>query len=630
MKNSAKYIPFVLIAIGFLAFALFFLFIPTSNSRNVDLTYTISDYDVLINVNEENSYDITETITADFSIAKHGIYRYLPTYQTIQCEENGKIYSRNYKLSYKNVQCEKLVDDYIDNENYILQIGDENNTTIGLKTYVLSYTIEIGDDKIADFDQFYYNIIGEGWDTTISNISFTVSFDKDITQTKAYLYIGDSEEEINIANSSFFYTYDKDLDPFSGMTARVSLEEGYFSTSKPSIVPDVLFLIGSVVILAIIALWVLKKNNNETIIPVVEFNAPDGITPAEAGYLIDRIVNKKDIASLIVFWANKGFLKIVEKDNDCKLVKLKEVDSSFKDFEINIFNTLFKKSGIVDLNDTDESLAVPIKEAKKSIQYENKNKNFSSARNVIRIIFIAIITLLNFGLFAYLGNKLALQNLTVITGLILAVVIGTGITLLVESKELKYAINKITYTLLNLFGFILILGTYIYVSIITFDMDYNPLMLVIFIPLVIICCLYLILKINIRTKEGGKLLGQLIGLKEFILVTEKDRLKMLVKEDPSIFYEVLPYAYVLGVSDIWIKIFESLVIETPYWYEGNNDVFFGYYLLNTMNRTNGLYSRSIAQFNTNKAKSSSGGRGFGGHGGGFSGGGFGGGGGGSW
>ena len=136
-------------------------------------------------------------------------------------------------------------------------------------------------------------------------------------------------------------------------------------------------------------------------------------------------------------------------------------------------------------------------------------------------------------------------------------------------------------------------------------------------------------RIRRRTEYGASVYGQVLGLKRFIDTAEKHRLEMLVEESPEIFYDVLPYAYVLGVSDKWSKKFENIAIQQPDWYVSATPGNFNSYLLwrslsrnmSTMNST----MTSIPQ-----SKGSSGGGFSGGSGGGFSGGGFGGGGGGGW
>lgn len=48
------------------------------------------------------------------------------------------------------------------------------------------------------------------------------------------------------------------------------------------------------------------------------------------------------------------------------------------------------------------------------------------------------------------------------------------------------------------------------------------------------------------------MLGRILGLKKYIELAEKDKMEALVEEDPKLYYKVLPYAYVLNVSDEWI------------------------------------------------------------------------------
>lgn len=641
MRINLKYTFFIIIFSILVVFGIIFTILSIhfgffKTERTIDNTHTINNYDINVMVNEDNSYDITEIITVNFLVKKHGIYRYFPVYQTLQFENAGKEYMMNYKIRYTDINCDDLIDSYSEDGYYILQIGDLHNTHIGVRTYSISYKVVLGDDRIAEFDQFYYNLIGTGWDTTISNISINVEFKKAVNRDTAYFYVGEYGSSIThstpITNNIFTYNHPGVLDAFEGITARVVLDEGYFITQKSTIIPDIFFLIGSVILLGLIGIWIWKRNNNNPIIPVVEFTAPSGLTPADAGYIIDKFVNKKDIASLIVYWANKGFVKIIDKnEEDCELIKLKEADESFKGYEKNIFEALFKDNESINLTDTNESAAIAIKASMDSVALSNKDKYFSSQRIGMRFLFVLIFSVLIFGLYTYLGNKLFLQNLNIITSLMIALAVFLGIYILITTKGMYYTLKKWIFISSIILVCVLILVPLILTAIWTFDLYLNPLMLSIFIPFILLIGMYLILKINVRNDEGNKITGSLLGLRQFILVTEQDRIKMLVKENPSLFYEILPYAYVLGVSDKWIKKFEQIKIAKPEWYNGHRDTFLGYYILATMNKTNAFYTRSLVKFNSNKANSvgRSSGKDFG-NGGGFSGGGFGGGGGGSW
>ena len=98
-----------------------------------------------------------------------------------------------------------------------------------------------------------------------------------------------------------------------------------------------------------------------------------------------------------------------------------------------------------------------------------------------------------------------------------------------------------------------------------------------------------------RTEYGNEILGKLKGFKNFLVTAEKDKLEAMVMQDPTYFYNILPYTYVLGVSDKWIKKFESISIQAPNWYDSPN-VFdiatFGSFMNNTMTSAQSAMSSS--------------------------------------
>ena len=96
----------------------------------------------------------------------------------------------------------------------------------------------------------------------------------------------------------------------------------------------------------------------------------------------------------------------------------------------------------------------------------------------------------------------------------------------------------------------------------------------------------------------------------------------MVEDDPKYFYNILPFTYVLGVSDKWIKKFENIALKAPDWYDSPTAfdvIYFNSFVNSTVTKASSVM---------NSRPSSSSGGGF--SGGGFSGGGSGGGGGGSW
>ena len=125
-----------------------------------------------------------------------------------------------------------------------------------------------------------------------------------------------------------------------------------------------------------------------------------------------------------------------------------------------------------------------------------------------------------------------------------------------------------------------------------------------------------------RTVFGYEQLALALGFRDFLITAEKDRLEMLLAEEPDYFYNVLPFAQVLGVSKKWENKFDGLLSEPPSWLYSSDPAFtFTAYsvmhrLHSTMNNVSGAMTSSPS------SSGGSGGGGFSGGGGGFSGGGF--------
>ncbi len=122
----------------------------------------------------------------------------------------------------------------------------------------------------------------------------------------------------------------------TGVTLRADLPEGYWvDPANHDWLIYLLFgiLIGIPVLMCL--LWLLFGRDPK-IIKTVEFYPPEGMTPAEIGYVIDGVIDNKDIVSMITYYASKGYLSIQEyeamKTTKFMVKKLKDIDSSEKRF----------------------------------------------------------------------------------------------------------------------------------------------------------------------------------------------------------------------------------------------------------------------------------------------------------
>ena len=120
--------------------------------------------------------------------------------------------------------------------------------------------------------------------------------------------------------------------------------------------------------------------------------------------------------------------------------------------------------------------------------------------------------------------------------------------------------------------------------------------------------------------------GQLLGLQKYIKVARKHQIEQMARINPQQFFDILPYAYILGVTDIWLKKFQHIIESNPEMFKSN------YNLRHVSGFTKSLLTVTGPSYHNGGLKSSSSSSGY--HssfgGGGHSGGGGGGGGGHSW
>ena len=66
--------------------------------------------------------------------------------------------------------------------------------------------------------------------------------------------------------------------------------------------------------------------------------------------------------------------------------------------------------------------------------------------------------------------------------------------------------------------------------------------------------------------------------------------EIVARENPMLFYDVLPYAYVLGVSDVYMKKFEGIPLQSPTWIVADNalSLYMTIYLMNRSMATLGV------------------------------------------
>lgn len=616
---------------------------PSTINTYKSYAYVIDAYDINILVNENNTFDVTEKIKAYFNTPKHGIFRKIPLKNTVT-RLDGTVSTNHARITNISVDNEYKV--LKEDNTYKIQIGASTKTLIGGQSYIIKYNYDLGRDPIKSYDELYYNLIGNEWDTVIGNVTFSIIMPKSFESSKLGFSLGrkgstDNDGiSYNVVGNKITGNYNGILDLGSGLTVRCELPEGYFTNTgyDINIIYYFLFLIPVLFLILSIFLW-YKYGRDNKVVETAEFSPLQGFNSLEIGFLYKGEATSKDVTSLLIYLANKGYIKIVETNDtfeygNYKIVKLKEYDGNNIN-EQNFLNGLFEKKKLLNKNSENSIIEVTPDDLYNSFYHtmndikaninsvENKRKIFEkSSLNKkkfivlmlsISYLLITLIPILLFDevdsplfilgfpfsilafmvLYSFIDVDKIADGSTNILSLILAFIF-CGALIVILWLNILYPILSQDLILLvgNIVGMICIVGM-------AFCLKYLPK----------------------RTPYGNEMLGKLIGFRRFLMSVEKEKLESLVIQNPTYFYDILPYTYVLNISDKWIKKFESISLKAPMWYAGFSTfdmTSFGSFMTSAMTSAESVMSSYVS--------SSSGGS----SGGGSSGGGSGGGGGGSW
>lgn len=618
--------------------------------------YDIISDDVHIVLSDRNIAMVTETLVLDFFEPGHGFY-YAVQYKGSEYYYDAKDdewrmmdYSqRVYDFDVQGAEYELSRESYDDGSRFLVaKIGSADKIVTGEQTYVVTYTVDLGDNGNPDNDEFYRNLIYCEYGYTIGQASFTVEFPKDFDEGLVNATIGEySTDTSGVAWEKSGNTITgRALRPMTGgeyITLRAEfLGDDYFTgeTDPYAAWNIAAYAVSGAAVLLAFILWLVLGRDSK-VHPTVEFYAPDGMTPAEAGYVIDGCADDRDAVSLLLYWADKGYLKIVEHGHsDYELVKLKDL-SGARGYEQYMFGKIFAYRNEVSVHSLKNTFFEAMKHTKNSIKlyfesakernvFTKASKTARSAMGVITMLPVA------FTLFMYCfregGSLFGSVALACFFGWILSLPVFLLVDLFEKWRSTQPG-RRIAKLIIYAVIFLILFLIYIFVVTVIFSVSYD--FAVLYITLASSAATFIMLPLTVimrkRTKQGSEWYGKLLGFRNFIEKAEKDRIEKLVEENPSYFYNILPYAYVLGVTDIWAKKFEEIGMQPPQWYSGYssdrmfNTLVFTHYISHSMGGfTSAMASRPPSSGGLSRG--GFGGGGFGGGFGGFSGGGFGGGG----
>lgn len=591
---------------------------------------TVHYFKVEATVNEDRTIDFTEEISFTMNVTpSSGIfYRSLPT-EGDRFLNITAVGVHNPDFSYRIIDNPE-VDGFIDIECHG---GVYEGETL---TYRFTYTMETYFSGIEE-NGMIIDFIGGGWPFTLNNVDVKINFPNWLetyavysssfgTASNDYVEVIDERfdvlhlhaDTLPLTHSEFGY-YAAPVTVEFMLTEGTLIPESEQAFASPTLLPTALIAIIMAVVSIVLA--VLFNGKKPILSTVVGFTAPDGMDPMELGYVLDGVIDTDDVTSMIYYFASKGYLHISMRDNEVVLTRKRMC--SLPDEESAHAKALFE--GLFDdgreqteISDLQNSFYMHIDKAKLLIGA--KRPKMYQPKSVGRFALFSLLALagLLLPVFAvgafYIGGGYFPLSAFMMGGPVAAAAILTWIS---ENYRYKWSRGKHTALL------VVWIVIYAIFALIWYMMLSH--VLTGFERLLALACGFVPLILQrgalARNEEYVDRLGKILGFKEFILVTKKDRIEAMLETNPELFYDVLPYAQVMNVSDEWEEKFKTITIKPPRWYDGDFN-YFDYWLI----------SRSMRSINlamvSRPSNTSVGGGGGGGFSGGFSGGGGGGGGGG--
>lgn len=563
--------------------------------------YYANKYDVNMRVNEDNSYDVTETIDMNFNDAWHGINRSIPLRNDLSRPDGSKS-SNVAKLSNIKVDGAPFTT-YRDGNNEVIKIGDPATTIVGAKNYKISYHYSLGRDDLRGNDELFYNIVGDKWYTVTKQFTFSITMPKSFDSSKLSFNSGitgsgDSSNVSFQANGNTITGHTiKPLRAGWAVTVRLVLPDNYFAYH-----PDlyhlfydnltVVSIVASLLALLIVFIIWWLFGRDRLITKVIQTGSIQDITVGDIKIgsinsldvqtIKDGYASKKGVISLLVYLANKGYLKIEikgRKKHNYVITQLKPYDGDDRN-ENYFMNNLFITPGSVTKNELEGHFYPTISSMINSVNQSEFNKSLFVENNKSRIAISVLAGLIL--LFGALLVPLATGRWSIV-GLLFTLAVCLGGTVL-SFRETRFASLWSSLRASTIVVLVLMIMFFF-----GFDNSNNLANLTglkaafnYHLPIVIAALISYAAFIGMgvfyhymgkHSELGARLLGQVMGLEDFIKTVEKDRIEMMVQDDPNFFYSILPYAYALGVTDVWTKQFDGLALEPPDWCDGYGDDF---------------------------------------------------------
>ena len=352
---------------------------------------------------------------------------------------------------------------------------------------------------------------------------------------------------------------DKPILPFRAVTLRIKLGKDYFILRNNY--TDILAKIGTAVavmtfIYTLIILY--KYGRDKKLSDIITFKLPKELDVSNTYYLKYKTTTdyRKIVPALIIEFANEGYIEIgdgadrqekgifAKKPKDrFDIVKIKDYNGN--QYRKKIFDALFSKGDVLtekNIKKVGQNIVTAVTEGVEIMQNSKFDKEVydqSGLKHVWKILGMTIIPLiiLFLGAVSFVGSV----GLTfkIISTIAILVSIFMSVMCLKKASRITTVVGVVVQLLIIIImlvysgveaKFISGLGTGIY-----------------YIVSAILLSLQVLISfwMEKKTQKGMMYEAQVNGFKRYVKAAREEELKEMVMEKPTVFFDILPYTYIL-------------------------------------------------------------------------------------
>jgi uncharacterized membrane protein YgcG len=546
-------------------------------------------------IQPDSSLEVTETIDvrSEGDRIRHGIYRDFPTLYSGRNGSRIRV-GFTFESATRDGMPEEASIEPLSN-GVRIRLGDADTLLDpGDHRYTIHYrtTRQIG--RFGDFDELYWNATGNGWMFPIDVAEARVRLPSPARFGQRSAYTGpqgstDSYAEVASEQpGEIAFRTTAPLGPYEGLTVAVAFPKGvvgepsgdtklgwWLRDNGPPIV-------GAAALALILAFYFLawqragRDPRAGTIVPL--FSPPDDLSPAGMRYVVEQGSDNRAFAAALVDMGVRGHIKISEEDGgwfspDKRLIERLPGNEPLPEDEQAALGQLLSTGEIIAMKQENHEKFSSAKSELNSIlknKYENRlfKRNYGWAAAGLGIFIVGL---------WFSAAAVALAG-DFASPLQVAVAIGAAITtilFMMLQSRLATGGKCLLVALAVLFGFgAAAIGVPLFAQALVTGWWFPLLLPALSLPIVVSAFWW----ISAPTVEGRTVLDHIAGFRQYLSITERERLDRLTPpaDTPQLFERYLPYAIALGVENRWADRFAPVLAAAAAqgqqgfaWYSGS-------------------------------------------------------------